>query len=156
MTSPFDIAWSLLKGLEHQQMFSAKSPPGNLQDFSKRPQDYGLKREGTVHPVIYGMLQRKLIADSGIGATGMDPIESSSAGVIRPPKPGEPPSPEYDKELQRYYTPNLRISKPEGYGGLEGGPIQNQPLSARAFPGYQQGFESGSLFSTPYRASGRF
>ena len=152
MASPFDAAWSLLKGLEHQQMFSANSPPSNLQDFSERPQDYGLRREGTVHPAIYGMLQRKLIADSGIGATGMDPIEYSSAGAIRPPNPGESPSPEYDKELQRYYTPNLRISQPEGYGGLEGGPIENRPLSAGNFEDdYQQGYESGSLFRySPY------
>ena len=161
MANPFDVAWALLKGLEHQQMFSASSPPRNLQEYSKRPWDYGLKREGTVHPAIYGMLQRKLIAEQGRNS-GLDPILHSSGGVIEPPEPGEAPCPEYDKELQRYYIPNLRISKPEGYGGLEGGPIQNYPLSSE-YGDYQQGYESGesmargghgSLFSLPSSGPG--
>jgi len=70
MVAPFDAAWSVLKALPEYQMFHPAYERGNL---TEEPYNYELgewgdgidvgERQvgyGTVHPAIYGMMQRRM------------------------------------------------------------------------------------------------
>ena len=64
---PFNEAWSILKALPEQQMFTEAPPRANaaephidydLPDTYPEIDASGAKSHGTVHPAIYGLLQR--------------------------------------------------------------------------------------------------
>jgi|14BtaG_2_1085337.scaffolds.fasta_scaffold22646_1 hypothetical protein len=134
----FDIAWSVLKALPEQQLFSTDEDTYGYPELGEiEPDVYGL---GTIHPAALAMARRKQ-AKSPLGSVQIQRLEEPDYGIQE--RTGSPEYVPYDER---------NVEDIKRYGGAATGHYDPKHPDFRIKPNYPN--RDPTYFDTPLNLEG--